>query len=146
MSEIKGWYYLHTNGELIYKADPDAITDIRDSDFAVAAWPWNDGRKNAWDILVMAGAVGAKPVRIQELAKKWLATDADAVNYAKAVNCELGEDGNQKTATRSNFVNPQESPAGFGDTYLAAMIDLCKELGYAADKLQWGAKFEDLLK
>jgi uncharacterized protein YqjF (DUF2071 family) len=36
---INGWYYLHQNGELIYKPSPDAIVDIRDSDLAVCSWP-----------------------------------------------------------------------------------------------------------
>ena len=37
---ILGWYYLHVNKELIWKNDPDAIVDIRDSDLCHSAWSW----------------------------------------------------------------------------------------------------------
>lgn len=55
---IEGWYYLHSNGALIYKPDHDGtVADIRDSNFARGLWPmdpdfarkivrrWNKGIK-----------------------------------------------------------------------------------------------------
>jgi len=38
---IEGYYYLHMNGDLIYKRETgDTAADIRESDFAVAMWPF----------------------------------------------------------------------------------------------------------
>ena len=79
---IQGWYYLHENKELIYKNDPDAITDIRDSDLCHSAWAWDGQRHTAWQILTEALSLGAKSERIKELADKWGCTNADAENYA----------------------------------------------------------------
>jgi hypothetical protein len=141
---IQGWYYLHTNKELIYKNDPDAIADIRDSDLCRAAWAWDGGRATAWKILVEALSLGAKKERIEELAKKWGCDDADAIHYANHLQIVLGKDGDQDTATRFDFVNLQEDRCGFGDTRLEAMADLCSQLGYTGGKM-WNAGFEDLV-
>lgn len=143
---IEGWYYLHANGELIYKPHPESAMDIRDSDFAQALWPCDPcDRLGAWSILVEAGAAGANAGRITELAKRWKCDDSDAQEYAKRIGCQLSMDGNQWCATRIDFENVQESPAGFGNTALDAMAALCKELGYRPAKM-WGASFADLLK
>jgi hypothetical protein len=144
MSTIQGWYYLHENKELIYKNNPDAITDIRDSDLCHSAWPWDGSRQSAWTILVEGLALGANPERIKELAGKWGCNDNDVINYAACIGVELGVDGNQKTATRKDFVNIQESSIGFGVTYLEAMAALCKDLGYTGGKM-WNHTFESLV-
>lgn len=143
---IKGWYYLHANGDLIYKPHPDAAADIRDSDLARALWSVeHSDRLGAWSILVEASAAGANPVRIKELAAKWGCDDTDAAEYANRVGCKIVQDGNQWCATRQDFINLQVSPAGFGETALDAMVDLCRVLGYQPTKM-WGASFADLLR
>lgn len=141
---IQGWYYLHENGSLIYKASPDAACDIRDSDFARAMWPMDvTDRAGAWNILVEASALSAKPERIKELAEKWNCDDADADNYANYLGISLQIDGNAWCATCSDFQNLQESPAGFGYTKLEAMAALCRDLGYTGG-IMWNATFKDL--
>lgn len=141
-----GWYYLHTNNELIYKSDSEAIADIRESDFARAAWPIDPSdREGAWNLLVEALSLGAKKERVLELAKKWGCDNEDAESYAERVGVVLELDGNAWCAHRKDFENLQESPAGFGDTKLEAMAELCHTLEYKADKLGWGATFKDLL-
>jgi hypothetical protein len=144
---IEGWYYLHTNSSLIYKRDlGDTVADLRESNFVRGIWPLDVERRDyAWNICVEALAAGADKERVMDLAGKWMCDDEDAPNYANFFGVVLGEDGNQKTATRKDFINLQESPAGFGDTYLEAMSDLAKQLGYRPSKM-WGAKFSDLLK
>lgn len=144
---IEGWYYLHVNGELIYKRElGGTAADIRESDLARGLWPMNpEDREGAWRILVEAGAAGAKPERIQELAKKWSCDDADAAIFAKRVGVRLFRDGSHFCATREDFVNLQESHAGFGVTALDAMIELAKALGFQPSKM-WGTKFADLVK
>lgn len=142
---IIGWYYLHVNGELIYKPSPDAAEDIRESDLARHMWAVDvHNRASAWDILVEAWALGAKMDRIMELAAKWGCHDADADNYAARVGVTISLDGNMWCATGPGFVNVQESPAGFGDTKLEAMAELARELGMYPSKM-WAPTFQGLL-
>ncbi|MDY6957996.1 MAG: hypothetical protein SVK08_02450 [Halobacteriota archaeon] len=143
---IKGWYYLHTNGELIYKQDIGSIAaDIRESPFAVMMWPVDTrDRAAAWRILIEALACGARKDRVMELANKWKCNDDDAQIYAEKVGAVLKKDGDQWCATRGDFKNLQQSPAGFGDTALEAFADLCKNLGYKPAKT-WGMTFAGLL-
>lgn len=143
---IPGMYYLHKNGDLIFRQNlPGAAADLRESDFAVMLWPIDvEDRESAWRILVEALACGASLARVQELAAKWYCDDDDAQIYAQRTDVGLFLDGDQWCATRKDFVDLQESPAGFGDTGLAAMAELCKELGYRPQKM-WGASFADLM-
>jgi hypothetical protein len=144
---IEGWYYLHTNGDLIYKREMgETVADIRDSSFARGLWPLDTSdRAGAWRILVEALAAGANLERIQMLADKWYCDDEDAVYYADYLGIRLYRDGDSWCATRGDFVNLQESDAGYGNTCLEAMAELCKELGYKPTKM-WGAEFKDLVK
>ena len=144
---MTGWYYLHTNGELIYRRDFDGTAaDIRESPFARALWPVDPSdRAGAWRILVEAGAAGANLERVRELANKWGATDEDAQHYAEAIDVRLFIDGANWCATKSDFINVHESPAGFGSTCLEALIELCKDLEFTPSKM-WGATFHDLVK
>lgn len=140
-----GCYYLHVNRDLIYKPGSEAAMDIRDSDFAVGLWLIDPReRMTAWDLLVEALAAGANPDRVKKLAAKWECDDTDASAYARRAGCILSSDGKQKTATINDFDNLQETPCGFGDTYLEAMADLAKQLGYKPSKM-WTPKFTDLL-
>lgn len=141
-----GWYYLHQNGDLIYKPSPDAIVDIRDSDFAVCSWPLDvSSRKTAWDILVESLALGANKERVNELAGKWNCNDDDADKYAEVVGVTIELDGNAWCAHANNFVDLQESPAGFGDTKLEAMAALAGELGLSGGHM-WRSTFSDLVE
>lgn len=144
---ITGFYYLHTNGDLIFKHNlPGTAADIRESDFAVMLWPADtENRECVWRILVEALACGADLDRVRELAAKWHCDNDDAQVYADRVGVLLCMDGDQWCATRKDFESLQLSPAGFGDTALEAMAVLCKELGYKPQKT-WGATFANLLK
>jgi hypothetical protein len=143
---IAGWYYLHENGALIYKPSADACADIRDSNFARGLWPMHpEDRASAWRIVVEAAAAGALPDRVADLAAKWQCDDEDAAHYAEHIGARLYMDGNAWCATRKDFENLQESPAGFGDTAREALAELAKALGYRPSKM-WGATFQDLLR
>ena len=143
---IEGWYYLHTNGDLIYKREiGGTAADIRESDFARAMWPLDPtDRAGAWRIIVEAGALDAKKARVDQLAKLWGCTDQDAAVYADHVGCNIAMEGNAWCATAMDFINLQESPAGFGETAAEAMSSLCRELGYRGGKM-WNSTFESLL-
>jgi hypothetical protein len=141
-----GWYYLHENGDLIYKAYSDACADIRDSSFARALWPMNPkDREGAWTIVVEGLAAGARADRVRELADKWCLTDGDAEVYAQRIGVRLFRDGAAWCATREDHVNLQESPTGFGDRAYEALAALAKELGYEPS-LMWGNSFAMLAK
>lgn len=144
---ISGWYYLHTNGDLIYKRElGETAADIRESDFARALWPCDPGdRASAWGILVEALAAGAYQLRVKELAQKWGCDDTDADEYAKRIGVMFIKDGDQWCAVASSFRDLQESPAGFGPTKLEAMAELAAALGYRPAKM-WGASFIDLVR
>lgn len=141
-----GCYYLHTNGDLIYKPHIESAADIRESNFARGMWFVDPAdRESAWNILVEASAGGAKPARIAELAKKWGCDDADATHYAQRIGVTLQMDGNAWHAMAPDHINLQESPNGFGNTALEAMAELAKELGYQPATM-WGTSFKQLLK
>jgi hypothetical protein len=143
---FQGWYYLHENGDLIYKpGDGETAADIREGGFARGLWPVDPAdREGAWTILVEALAGGARLSRVKELAAKWHCIDADAPIYADRVGAVVKRDGTSWHAAREDFVNLQESPSGFGDTALEAMAALAKELGYQPATM-WGDSFKRLL-
>ena len=64
---IIGWYYLHTNGDLLYKRELEGTAaDIRESSFAKMLWPVDsEDRAGAWRIVVEALACGANPERVK---------------------------------------------------------------------------------
>ena len=130
---IIGWFYMHENGELIYKReiDGDTASDIRDSDFARGMWPVDpQDRATGWTLLIEGLAAGANHARVQELADRAGFNNEDAQEYAKRVGAKLTMDGDQWCATRQDFVDLQASPAGFGPTALEALASLAKALGY----------------
>lgn len=143
---IIGWYYLHENGDVIYKRDDDGIVaDTRESPFAKHLWPFDpEARDGAWGIVVEALALGARPERVAELAGKWGCDDEDSEFYAKKMGLTLSLDGNAWCATGPGFINLQESVAGFGETKLDAMAGLANAMGLRCGKM-WQQTFKDLL-
>ncbi len=125
-----GYYYLHTNGDLIYKpaicleTDPDYFV----SDFVRETWAFvTDRRECAWTILIEASVLGANEDRIKELKEKWGCTDEDAPKYAERMGLKIFLDGNQWCAAFDDFVNVQESQVGTGKTALEAFINLARQ-------------------
>jgi len=143
---INGYYYLHENGQLIYKPGTDCVADLRESDLVRMLWPMDPGdRMGAWRIVIEATALDANKERVSELAAKWHCDEADADEFAQRANIRLMLDGNAWRATGPGFEDLAVSPAGFGDTKLEAMADLAKRVGYHASKL-WGRSFTEILE
>lgn len=144
---VVGYYYLHENGQMIYKPyDDGRVADFRESPFVRAFWPVDPQRREtAWQILVEALAAGANPQGVTALASKWGCTDVDAAVYASMIGVTLDPDGNQWCAKPPGFVDLQSSKAGFGSTCLEAMADLAKMLGFRPSTF-WGMTFQGLLK
>ena len=142
---IVGYYYLHTNGQLIYKPGTDCVADIRDSDLARMLWPCDPGdRLGAWRIIVESLALGADRTRVMELAGKWHCDESDADEFASRISVTLALDGNAWCATGPNFTNLQECPAGFGETKIEAIAALARSMGFSASKM-WGITFPQML-
>jgi hypothetical protein len=143
---MDGYYYLHENNELIFKHKAYPVEDLRGSDFVKAIWFVDiRSRSSAWRILVEALAIGANKERVKALAERWGCDDKDAQMYASVCGASLSMDGDQFCATPMRFENLQESPAGFGDTALEALAELCKALGFNPNKLNWHHNFHELL-
>lgn len=144
---IIGYYYLHANGDLIYKRELDGTAaDIRESPFARGLWPLDPtDRAGAWRICVEGLAAGANPERVKSLAELWHCDENDAPNYANYLGGDIYLDGDKWCAVGPGFRNIQEDAAGFGDTPVEAFADLCKSLGYKPSKM-WGHSFESLLQ
>lgn len=68
---MTGYYYLHTNGDLIYKPSRYDCTDF-DSDFVVKWWPFDSNdRMDAWKIILEAIDLRGVTPRVKELASRW---------------------------------------------------------------------------
>lgn len=139
---LEGWYYLHVNGDLIYKgATYTNVGDFRESDFVRAFWPVSpDDREQAWTLIVEALAGGARPEKVRELADKWGCTDEDAQEYAARVNVDLERRADGWEAS------PEGSPevVGQGGNAYQALAALAVALGYAPSKM-WGHSFASLV-
>jgi hypothetical protein len=124
------YYYLHTNGSLIHKNAVVVESDPQyfDSPFVKKVWKIDiTDRKDAWLLVIEAGALGANKERIQELAKLWGLTDEDAHEFAKRMRLIIKIDGDEWMAAFEDFINIQESQCGFGPTALEAFIALAKQ-------------------
>ena len=137
MTNSNGYYYLHTNGDLIYKPGivMDSDPDYFDSPFVRKVWSIDlSDRGTCYQLLIDAQAMGVKQDRIDELKSKWKITEEDTQVFADRTGFKLFMDGNQWSATLPTFKNLQEDPAGFGDTRWDALVALCKELKCPSQK------------
>ena len=127
MSDVTGYYYLHTNGDLVFKK---VYPDVFDSNVVLRVWPFiADNRTCAWAICIEALALGVQESRIKELQEKWHLTNEDAVEFATRAGMRVYMDGDAWCATFVDFENLQESPAGLGDDALHALAALIREVG-----------------
>lgn len=135
-----GVYYLHENGELIYKPSDDSWWDIKDSDFSIMLWLVDsEDRESAWKILVESSALGANETRINQLAQRWGCDDADAEIYAKRIGVTFHVNDGVVTASPIN----NDAVKGSGGTRLNALISLCKNTGFRACKFGWSMDFKE---
>lgn len=145
---IDGYYYLHSNGSLIWKRylDGGQAADFRESTFVRHFWTLDlSDREQAWSLLIEALAIGAPKERVNDLASQWSCNDTDAPIYADRMGFDLYMDGNAWCTTRRNTIDLQSCPHGFGDTALEAVADLAKQLGMRAQKT-WGPTFKSLIE
>jgi len=76
--ETEGWYYLHENGDLIWKR----FRPEQDSGFVKRIWPCDTTQRgNGWIILIESLVAGASVSRVAELAQKWGCDAHDLINF-----------------------------------------------------------------
>jgi len=128
---IEGYYYLHTNGELIYKPSSVLVGDplYFQSDFVRKVWPIDlTDRALAWDLIIEALSMGANRSRIDQLAEKWRLTDKDARRYAERRQFSLAKlEGGWIAAADDPRTKPPTRVSGLGPTALDAIADLVKK-------------------
>ena len=74
-----GYYYLHTNGDLIWKRSRPEM-DV--GGFVAHVWAVDAAdRSSPWMILIEGLAAGASLSRVRELAEKWGCDGPDLVNF-----------------------------------------------------------------
>jgi hypothetical protein len=125
-----GYYYLHTNGDLIFKRfEPEQEA----GGFVRKVWRIDPSdRGNAWLIAIEALAMGARRDRVMELAAHWGLTDEDAQEFVRRATAKgkptfkLWRDGDKWCAGFNDFGNIQESQCGFGTTALEALAELAR--------------------
>jgi hypothetical protein len=98
---IAGYYYLHTNGAVLFKkAAPGLISDFENSDFVKCWWPVEPSdRRGAWRILIEATARGADQGSLMRLARAWHCNNADAAEYCRREGIDLGQQAGEYVAT-----------------------------------------------
>ena len=131
MSAATGYYYLHQNGDMIWKPDmPGLRADLEESDLVKKFWHLDSSKRgDAWIVCIEALALGARRERVMELAAKWGLTDDDAENFFTAMSGKVGafRDGGSWCAHFDDFTDIQESQTGFGPTILEALGELAKQ-------------------
>jgi hypothetical protein len=79
---IDGYYYLHTNGELIYKK----FLPEPDSPFVKAVWSIDtNDRTDAWRIVLEALALNANIKSVKQLAIRWDLDFDDSIEMQKRI-------------------------------------------------------------
>lgn len=77
---IDGWYYLHKNGDLIYKKYK--FKPEFDSSFVKGIWPIDiQNRATLWTMLLESAYRGARKERLQEIMQKNNCTVEDCIEY-----------------------------------------------------------------
>jgi len=82
------YYYLHTNGNLIYRnpAVVDSDPDYFDSPFVKKVWKINaENREDAWTMILEALVLGARIESVQNLAGIWKLTFEDSIEMIQRI-------------------------------------------------------------
>jgi hypothetical protein len=119
---VIGWYYLHENGDLIFKYEKP---EVEAGGFVKHVWDVDpEDRGGAYTILLEAIALGAKLERVEELAKKWGMTDDDCLIGAAYFGMLLMKDG-KRWAVR--YADSQDRfGIANGETAFSAMCELAR--------------------
>ncbi|HUT88725.1 MAG TPA: hypothetical protein VMY37_04465 [Thermoguttaceae bacterium] len=83
---MPGYYYLHVNGDMIYKPHGDPA-DFAESDFVRCWWPVDKTDRGAgWKVVLEGFALGGNEQRLVELANKFGLTYEDSIQMLGRVH------------------------------------------------------------
>lgn len=124
------YYYLHENGDLIHKSYYANPSDFEDSDFVKKWWKVNMSKRiDVYNFLIAASMFGANKCRVDELIWKWHITDHDCEHYIDRVGLTWLMDGNAWCVHAPDFIDLQNSTAGFSsESLFYAIVDFYKNL------------------
>lgn len=137
MMERSGFYYLHTEGALIFKRfDEQRERDLIESPFVSCYWPFDSGnRAHAWQIVICATVAGVHPDRVRVLREMWGCAEEDADKFAEYLGITLGEDQGMMRAVRlATPMSDEKVIVGSGKTKFEALVDLAKAVGWKPNK------------
>lgn len=123
--EDPAYYYLHENGDLIYK-NPKAYSteDFEESPFVKIYWIIDlENRLDAYHMLISASICGAKQDRIDDLKKKWGITDKDTQVYCDYVNIVYKETENGWIVYGGGLTKGEIKIYGRGNNLFSAVVD-----------------------
>lgn len=143
MSEQPGFFYLHTEGALIFKSSMShSERDLIESPFVRCYWPFNPGKRaDCWHVIIEATVAGVNPDRIRVLAELWRCDEIDVDNFAEYLGMKIVDElGYWKVTAPKTFLKR----SGEGGSKILAMVALCRNLGWKCSKDR--VSFEDLVK
>lgn len=129
MTEIAGYYVLHSDQRLEFAPDgTDVVINLDNDDTVIRYWPVQRfDRLTIWNMLIEALSLGADHRRVKHLMDRWGCTDADAQEYIKRIGgVYLHHEPFVDWIARCD----KEGVTGHGDTALGAMACLCRNLGF----------------
>ncbi len=124
------FYYLHTNGELIWKK----FRPESDSPFVRKIWTLRpDERESCYIILVEAACMGANMTRILELAKHWGCDGADGLTFCERMGfiCQPKECEAGNGFELWHKEDAPERTHGWGSSPLLALISYTRQGDFA---------------
>lgn len=122
-----GYYYLHTNGTLIYKPyiDDMQVNDFTESPFCKKYWTmYDNSRMTVWNILIDAAVNGASIQHILDKAEKFKCDNDDALIYADKSDISLSVHKYDLDV----WTAEKHGKTGAGLTAIESIIDLKRAL------------------
>lgn len=118
------YYYLHENGELIHKSKHADPADFEESTFVKKWWVIDlDNRFDGYNLIIVATLLGALKRSVAAMVQKWEMNDQDCAVYCDRAGLVYFMEGSTWCVRGRDFVNLQESAAGFGPSMLDAVIE-----------------------
>ena len=127
-------FYLHKNKRLVHTTTPLNEGDFK-KDFILAVWKFETDIELA-EAVIEAAAMGATIDSIQGIRLAFRLSDEALEDVFTAKGGKLAQDGNSWHAVRFDYINPMQSPEGFGDTKIDAIGELIAQLGFEYSKDQ----------
>jgi hypothetical protein len=126
-----GYYYLHTDGALLFKRElPGTHADLMESSFVKAFWSVDPSdRECAWRIILDSLALAAREDRVFPLADKWGCNAVDAEVLLGRLGLKSIYDAPFWLVVERDFVDSNGMPFGTNVNILRAIVDFAGKVG-----------------